>query len=236
MGLQPPAGCLELRGVGSLIDFPTLGQPEGLEMLVEHEGRRPRIASTAYVAPNAVVSGDVSVGEGSRILFGAVLTEDGGPVDIGRNCIIMEQALIRGRAEHRTRIADHVLIGPFCHVNGAEIEDCAFIATGASIFPGARIGSRAEVRIHGVVHVNTVLPPDTVVPIGWVAVGNPCQVLPPEAHERIWSIQKELDFPGTVLGVDRPAEGSTAMPAAMARYSELFGRHRSDRLIRDDSR
>ena len=43
-------------------------------MLIEHEGKRPTVAPSAYVAPTAVLCGDVSVGEDSRILFGAVLT------------------------------------------------------------------------------------------------------------------------------------------------------------------
>ena len=205
-------------------------------MLIEHEGRRPTIAPTAYVAPNAIISGDVRIGRDSRILFGAVVTDDGGGVEIGNECIVMEQALIRGRAGHPTRIADHVLIGPFSHVNGAQIEEGAFLATGASIFPGARVGPRVEIRINGVVHVNTVVPAETVVPIGWVAVGNPCRILPPGAHDQIWSIQKNLDFPGTVLGVQRTAGGGTPMREAMSRYSELFGRHRSDRILRSGDR
>ena len=49
-------------------------------MLIEHEGSRPRVADSAYVAPNAVLSGDVVVGDGARILFGAVVTAEGGPV------------------------------------------------------------------------------------------------------------------------------------------------------------
>ena len=48
-------------------------------MLLEHEGRRPTIHASAYVAPNATVSGDVTIGPESRILFGAVLTAEGGP-------------------------------------------------------------------------------------------------------------------------------------------------------------
>jgi carbonic anhydrase/acetyltransferase-like protein (isoleucine patch superfamily) len=205
-------------------------------MLVEHEGREPRISASAYVAPNAVISGDVSIGSGSRVLFGAVVTEDGGKIEIGDNCIIMEHALIRGRSGYPVRIGDRVLIGPFAHVNGAQIAEESFIATGASLFPGARIGRRAEVRVNGVVHVNSVLPPGAVVPIGWVAVGDPCEVLPPEQHERIWSIQRNLDFPGTVLGVGRSADGGVPMTDAMARYSELFGRHRSDRVLAGERR
>ena len=66
-------------------------------MLIEHEGKRPQLAESAYVAPTAVVCGDVTVGEDARILFGAVLTAEGGPVVLGNRCIVMEHAVIRGR-------------------------------------------------------------------------------------------------------------------------------------------
>jgi carbonic anhydrase/acetyltransferase-like protein (isoleucine patch superfamily) len=65
-------------------------------MLFEHEGRRPRIAASAYVAPTAVIVGDVEIGDESCILFGAVVTAEGGPVTIGRHRIVMENAVIRG--------------------------------------------------------------------------------------------------------------------------------------------
>ena len=203
-------------------------------MLIEHQGRRPRVASSAYVAPTAVVCGDVTIGEDSRILFNAVITAEGGSVEIGSRCIVMEHALVRGRAGHPTRIGDNVLVGPHAHVNGARIEENAFLATGVSVFPGARIGARAEVRIGGVVHVNSALPTGATVPIAWVAVGDPARVFPPEAHEEIWAIQEGLDFPRTVFGLPRPPAGETLMPAAMARYAERFATHRGDRIIDPD--
>ncbi|HYT25266.1 MAG TPA: gamma carbonic anhydrase family protein, partial [Actinomycetota bacterium] len=149
-------------------------------MLVEHRGARPSVHPTAYVAPNAVLCGDVRVGEDARVLFGAVLTAEDGTVEVGARCVVMEHALLRGRADHPVRIGDDVLVGPHAHVNGAEIGDGAFLATGVSVFPGARVGARAEVRVGAVVHVNSSLPPEATVPIGWVAVGVPAQVLPPE--------------------------------------------------------
>lgn len=200
-------------------------------MLIEHEGRRPTVDPTAWVAPTAVVSGDVRVGRECRVLFGAVLTDEGGAVDLGEQAIVMEHAVIRGRATHPARVGRHVIVGPHAHVNGAQIGDDAFIATGAAIFPGARIGERAEVRIHGVVHVNTTLPDDGLVPIGWVAVGDPAQVLPPERHEEIWAVQRDLDFPGTVFGVSRETPGLAA--EATRRYARAFGRHRGDRALDD---
>jgi carbonic anhydrase/acetyltransferase-like protein (isoleucine patch superfamily) len=201
-------------------------------VVIEHEGRLPRIAASAYVAPNAVVAGDVTVGDDCRILFGAVLTaEAGGAIELGERCIVMENALIRGRPGHRTRLGNHVIVGPHAHLNGVEVAEDAFIATGAALFPGARVGARAEVRIHGVVHVNTALPDDGLVPIGWVAVGDPATVLPPDRHDEIWAIQEPLDFPGTVFGLERAAPGETIQPEVTRRYADLFGRHRGDRIM-----
>jgi carbonic anhydrase/acetyltransferase-like protein (isoleucine patch superfamily) len=201
-------------------------------MLIEHAGKRPRVHESAYVAPNAVVSGDVTVGQGARILFGAVVTAEGaGSVTLGRDCIVMENAVIRGRPGHPARIGDSVLVGPHAHVNGAEIGHCAFVATGASVFPGARVGERAELRINSVLHVNSALGRDQTLPIGWIAVGNPAQLFPPDRHEEIWAIQKDLDFPGTTFGLERPARGETIMPEAMRMYSERFGAHRDDRVV-----
>jgi gamma-carbonic anhydrase len=191
-----------------------------------HRGREPQVDPTAYVAPTAVLCGDVRVGAGARILFGAVLTAEDGQVTIGPRCIVMEHALIRGRQRHQAELGSDVLIGPHAHVNGASIGDGCFIATGASLFPGARLGPRAEVRINGVVHVNTVLPADAVVPIGWVAVGDPAQILSPDRHDEIWAALRPLDFPQTVYGVSR------VTPAAdrMALQSAWFAAHKHDTL------
>jgi gamma-carbonic anhydrase len=132
---------------------------------------------------------------------------------------------VRGRDGHPARLADDVLVGPHAHVNGCEIGAGCFIATGAALFPGARLAPGCEVRIHGVVHVNTVLAPGTVVPIGWIAAGDPAQLFPPGCHEELWEVQRELDFPGTVYGVAR----GTPPADLMRRQSEFFGAHREDR-------
>ena len=183
----------------------------------------------AYVAPNAVLCGNVRVDAGARILFGAVLSAEDGAVTVGTNCVVMENALVRGRAGHPATIGNDVLIGPHAHVNGTEVEDGCFLATGVATFPGAVIGSGSEVRIHAVVHVNSVLASGTTVPIGWIAVGNPAEVFPPEAHDAIWSRQKPLDFPETVHGVPR----GTLPTELMARQSSWFGSHRDDRVVDD---
>src|SRR5207253_1484986 len=113
-------------------------------MILEHGGKRPRIHASAYVAPNATICGEVTVGAESRVLFGAVLTAESGPVTIGERCIIMENAVIRGVAHNPASLGHHVLVGPHAHLSGCRVEDDVFIATGACIFNGAAIGARAR--------------------------------------------------------------------------------------------
>ena len=112
-------------------------------MLMEHRGRRPVVPASAYVAPSAVLCGAVVLGEGSRVLHGAVLTAENGEVRLGENSVVMENALVRGRADHPAVIGDAVLVGPHAHVNGATVEDEVFIATGAALFPGSVAGEGA---------------------------------------------------------------------------------------------
>jgi len=202
-----------------------LGHERGV--LVEHRGKRPTVDPAAYVAPTAVLSGDVHVGPDARVLHGAVLTAEDGRIEVGARCVVMENAVVRGRAAHPVRIADDVLVGPHAHLNGTTVGEGCFLATGCSLFPGSRLGRGVEVRINGVVHVNTMLDDEALVPIGWVAVGDPADILPPEAHAQIWEIQQRLDFPGTVYGVTR----ETPARERMTRQVAWFGAHRDDRVV-----
>lgn len=177
------------------------------------------IDPTAWVAPSAVVSGDVSIGRNSRVLAGAIITGELGPVSIGDDVVVMEHGLLRGRAQHPLAIGSAVLIGPHTHLNGTVVEDEVFVATGVSMFPGSRAGTGSELRINSVLHVNTTLAPGTVVPIGWIAAGQPAELFSPDRHEELWAAQEPLDFPGTVYGVPR----GTSMREIMRRQCEAFG-------------
>ncbi len=197
-------------------------------MIIEHGDKRPKIAQSAYVAPTAVVRGDVRIGSGTAVLFGAVVTAEGGAVEIGSDCVIMENAVVRGTPRNPVSIGNRVLVGPRAHLSGCQVQDDSFLATGATVFNGAIIEESVEVRVNGVVHVNTRLTAGSVVPIGWVAVGDPGEAYPPSDHDKIWEIQRGLDFPGTVWGVDR------AVPKGerTKRYAKALARQRADRIIK----
>ncbi|HEV2932714.1 MAG TPA: acyltransferase [Streptosporangiaceae bacterium] len=201
-------------------------------VFVEHRLKIPQVSESAYIAPTAVLAGDVTVGPHSRVLFGAVITAEGGPVEIGRNCVIMENAVIRGVPGQQTRVGDNVVIGPHTHLTGCVIEGGSRIATGAIVFNGARIETGAEVEFNAVVYVNTVVPAGTAVPMGWFAGGQPAELVPPGDWDRIRATMGPLDYAGTVFGVG--ANGADPVMSDVARrYARGLALHHQDHIVPD---
>lgn len=198
-------------------------------MILQHNGVSPKIDPSARVAPNATISGDVTIGANCSIGFGAVLTAESGPIRLGENVVVMDTAVLRGVRNNPLVIGTNVLVGPRAYLTGCTVEDEAFLATGVTVFNGAVTGTRSEVRINAIVHLRTHLVPDAVVPLGWIAVGDPAQIFPPDKHNDIWAVQKPLDFPGYVFGAERPPEGKTTMPRVLPRYARALNeRHKGD--------
>ena len=161
------------------------------------------IDKSAFVAPNSLIQGDVTIGKNSRIMYGAQIIAESSPITIGDNCIVLENAVIRATEKFPVTIGNNCLVGPNAHLVGCTVEDAVFIATGASVFHGATLKKGSEVRINGVVHLKSILPEGVYVPINWIAIGNPAHLFSPDEHDKFCEIQKELNFPLTVYGVDR---------------------------------
>ncbi len=197
---------------------------EAASMLLARTNLRPHLDPSAYVASTAVLAGDVRLGPGCAVSHGSVLDAGDGSIALGRECVIMEGAVLKGSQRFPLLVGNNVLIGPRAYLTGCVIEDEVFLAAGSTVFNAAHVGRRAQVRINGVVHIRTHLAPDALVPIGWVAVGDPAQIFSPDQHERIWAVQKELGFYKLVFGLDRPAEGETIMPELTRRYAAWLAR------------
>lgn len=198
-------------------------------MRYEHLGARPRIHDTAVVAPTAVISGDVEIGPNCQVLHGAVITAEGGPIVLGEHVIVMENALIRATAADAVRIGSHSLLGTLSSVAGAEIGEESFLASGARVFNGARVGAHSEIRVNAIVHRRSVLPEHSVVPIGWVAVGDPAELYSHDRADEIAAAMPDLDFPGYVFGVDR--DTPDLMVQLTERYASSLARHADDRQV-----
>ena len=141
----------------------------------------------------------------------------------------MENAVVRATQRHGCTIGDHCLVGPNAHVTGAVLEAQVFVATGAAVFQGAHLGCKSTVRVHAIVHLRTRLEPEATVPIGWVAVGDPAHILPPDKHDEIWSVQKPLNFPEWVYGFDR---STPDLMIHVTRYlSEYLEGHSKDSVV-----
>lgn len=194
-------------------------------------GKLPEIDKSAYIAPSATICGDVKIGKNARIMFNASVIAEGGSIEIGDNCVILEGAVIRSTLKHSLTIGNDVLIGPHAHLVGCTVEDNVFIATGASIFHGAKLCRGSEVRINGVVHIKTVLPENGAVPIGCVALGSPVQILPAEKQDEISSILRTLNFPEFVYGVSRDLDGESIMPKITKMMTEALQSHQNDQII-----
>jgi carbonic anhydrase/acetyltransferase-like protein (isoleucine patch superfamily) len=200
---------------------------------IRHRDLIPSVHPEAYIAPTAVLSGEVRVGPGSCVRHGAVLTADGGPVEVGTNCVIMEHAVLRGTPVHPLVMGDHVLAGPHSYLTGCQVGDEVFIATGAMIFNGAQMGRAASVALRGAVHIGCRVPAQTRIPIGWVAVGDPARLYPPaEAEEIRAGLEEAGGFLPFVFGTDPAADRGQQMRTAMQRYTSALARqHAGDEEI-----
>ena len=123
-------------------------------VFVRHRHKSPQVADSAYIAPTAVLCGDVTVGPHSRVLFGAVITAEGGPVEIGAHCVVMENAVVRGVPQHPTRLGDHVVVGPHASLTGCVIEGDTRIVLFVRLADGVALDDDLETRIRDVLRTN----------------------------------------------------------------------------------
>ncbi|MGZ3499183.1 MAG: gamma carbonic anhydrase family protein [Vulcanimicrobiaceae bacterium] len=174
-------------------------------MMISSGTKKPNVHASAYVAPTATISGDVTIEEGCAVLHGAVITSEGAPVVIGANSVIMENAVLKasgGKAmQFPLSIGESCIVGPTAYVVGATIEPGCFIATGAKVFNGATIEEGSSVALGGIVHINTRLPAGTRVPMGHIAYGDPAVIYAPdrasEVHEQMHFFETVFNLPQT---------------------------------------
>jgi len=197
-------------------------------MLLKRGSHWPSVDPSAVLAANAILVGDVRVGARCVIGYGASLIAEGQPITLGEQVIVRDNAVIRSTANYPVAVGNAVLIGPRTALFGCIIEDEVFLATGTRVFHLAVVRKQAEVRVNAVVHLKTVVPQAATVTIGWIAVGDPARILPPEQHEAIWAIQKPPDFPATAYGLNRSPDGSVDMHELTSRLSESARRHRPE--------
>ena len=127
----------------------------------------PSIHPEAYVHPDAVVIGSVTIGAGSSVWPGAVLRGDDGFIVVGARSSIQDNSVLHTTAEHPTIVGDECVIGHIVHLEGCTIESGAMVANGAIVL------HRSVVHTGAIVAANAVVLYDVDVPSGAIAVGAP---------------------------------------------------------------
>jgi carbonic anhydrase/acetyltransferase-like protein (isoleucine patch superfamily) len=123
----------------------------GMAHLVELDGVRPTIGEDVYLAPTAVLIGNVRVGDRSSVWFGTVLRGDLSRIEIGSRCSIQDNAVIHCAIDLPTIVGEAVTVGHGALLEGCVVQDRAVIGMGAVVLQHARVGEGAVVAAGGVV-------------------------------------------------------------------------------------
>lgn len=141
--------------------------------LFSFEGRRPRVHPRAWIAPTAVLVGDVVVERDASVWYGAVLRADLGRIVVREGANVQDGTVLHGADDPMTEIGPGATVGHCCVVHGAVVGAAALIGNGAVVQDGAKIGARALVAAGATVAPGVVVPPEVVV------TGTPARVRGP---------------------------------------------------------
>jgi carbonic anhydrase/acetyltransferase-like protein (isoleucine patch superfamily) len=165
----------------------------------ELDGVRPRVDPTAFVAPTAVLIGDVEVGPNASVWFGAVLRGDESTITVGEGANVQDNAVVHCAHGLPTVIGKDVTIGHGAMLEGCIVEDGALVGMGAIVLQRARVGARSMLAAGSVVLEGQEIPP------GVLAAGAPA------------AVKKELD-----------GSAQRWVETAAAEYRRLSARYRQE--------
>lgn len=127
---------------------------EASPLIIEHRGVMPRIAATAFIAPTAVIVGDVEIGDYASVWFGAVLRAEGGSIRIGDRAAVEDNVVIHAGEGDVTILGCDVTIGHGAMLDGCTIGPKAQIGGNAVVLHGAQVGEGAIVASASLVVAN----------------------------------------------------------------------------------
>lgn len=141
------------------------------KLILPYRGKMPAIDPTVFIAPTAAVVGDVTIGAGSSVWFGAVVRGDFQPITIGQNTNIQENATIHVMRDVPVEIGDNVLIGHNAVVHCSRIGSNTLIGMGSIVMGYSEIGENV------VIGAGSFLPQHKKIPSNSLVFGNPAQIV-----------------------------------------------------------
>ena len=148
---------------------------------INREGERltPQIDPSVWMAENATIVGDVTVGEGTSLWFNSVLRGDVNTIIVGKHCNIQDGAVLHTLYQKSTiRLGDYVSVGHNVTIHGADVDDYALIGMGSTLLDGAHVGEGAIVAAGALVLGKTIIGAHEIwggVPAKFIKKTNPDQ-------------------------------------------------------------
>lgn len=140
-----------------------------VEMLVEMNGKAPKVASDAFVAPTAILIGDVTIGSKASVWWGAVIRADWNTITVGERSSIQDNCVIHCTMMGGTTVGADVTVGHAAVLHGCTVGDGALVGINSTVLDGALIGARAAVS------AGSCVTPGTEVKPGWLVGGVPAK-------------------------------------------------------------
>jgi carbonic anhydrase/acetyltransferase-like protein (isoleucine patch superfamily) len=150
--------------------------------LVELGGVRPTIGDDVWLAPTAVLVGDVRVGDRASIWFGAVLRGDSSTITIGAGTSVQDNAVVHCAHELPTVVGENVIVGHGALLEGCVVEDGAIVGMGAIVLQRARLGAGSVLAAGAVLSERREVGP------GMLAAGVPAaEKKPLSGSAQVWA-------------------------------------------------
>ncbi len=143
------------------------------ERLAQHLGRTPDIARAAFIAANATVIGNVTMGPNSSVWYGCVLRGDINSIEIGEGSNVQDGTIVHLADDFGVNVGAYTTIGHAAIIHACEIGNECLIGMGATILDGAKIGDRCIIGANALVTQRFVAPPGSMV------IGAPAKVVRP---------------------------------------------------------
>lgn len=138
-------------------------------MLIEMNGKSPVVAPDAFVAPTAVLIGDVVVESRASIWWGAVLRADWNSIRIGPRSSVQDNCVVHCTVASATSVGADVTVGHAAVLHGCTVENGALVGINSTVLDGSVVGEGA------VVSAGSVVTPGTRVEPGWLTAGVPAK-------------------------------------------------------------
>ena len=154
-------------------------------MIKPFQNTHPNIDETAFIAENAIIIGDVEIGEQASVWYGSILRGDVNYIRIGNRTNIQDASVIHVSSKtHPTILEDEITVGHRVTLHGCYVETGCLIGIGAIILDGVRVGEKSLVAAGSLLTPNTIIPPRSLV------MGTPAKVKRELNDEEIANLEK----------------------------------------------